>query len=509
MSKLSKNIIYNLLGQGMLVILSFVAVRFVFKRLGADALGIIYFTLTLNTLLTVTLGMGISETTVREVSAHFREEPRYIHDLLRTASLFYWGAYLLFALAIYYGVPVLVERWINLKTLDPGTAIRVVRILGIASFVALPRSFYISILRGLERMEFNNLIDVATSVLQQFGTIAILVWGGGLLHVVYWMSACFGLSIMPYLFVCSHFFSLRALLPGFSSSSSVVTRNFAFTSRMALLSLLNLTHMQADKAIVSKLLPLGVFGYYTMAYNGVSRGMLIPSSIALAAFPSLSALYKKGDHAGLASQYRKLQDLVCYGFLPVIAAVPFAARPMFTLVLNAEAARMLLLPVTFLSIGFYMNGTLNVPYVFCLAAGRPEIVARSNYYALFAVLPVTALLVYEFGIAGAGFSWVFYHLFTYAYMMPRTCSECLGMPVWKWYFQVFRIFVLAGLTYGGAWVIIRCVGSSSILSLALGYVFASIAFIAVAYRLIGDELRGTLRRLTFLKPAPTNTSPLV
>jgi hypothetical protein len=134
---------------------------------------------------------------------------------------------------------------------------------------------------------------------------------------------------------------------------------------------------------------------------------------------------------------------------------------------------------------------------------------RSNTYALFVVLPVTALLVYQFGIAGAGFSWVFYHLFTYAIMMPWICSQCLGMPVWKWYLQVFKVFVLAGLTYGGAWVFITSLGSSSILSLALGYIFASIAFVAAAYRLIGDELRDTLRRLTLQKPAPASTSPLV
>jgi hypothetical protein len=122
---------------------------------------------------------------------------------------------------------------------------------------------------------------------------------------------------------------------------------------------------------------------------------------------------------------------------------------------------------------------------------------------------VTVLLIKFFGLPGAGFSWVFYHLFTYAIMMPPTCSECLDMPVWKWYLHLFRIFALAALTYGGAWLIITFVGSSSILSLALGYVFASIAFVAAAYRLIGDELRETLRRLTSLKPAPASTFPLV
>jgi O-antigen/teichoic acid export membrane protein len=244
-----------------------------------------------------------------------------------------------------------------------------------------------------------------------------------------------------------------------------------------------------------------------MAYNAVSRGMLVSTSVSQAVFPSFSALYKQGDRDGLMCQYRKLQDLLCYAVIPMFAAIPFAARPLFTFVLNAQAARMLLWPVTFLSIGFCMNGTMNIPYVFSLAVGKPEIAARTNFYALFAVLPVTVLLVYEFGIAGAGFSWVFYHLFAYAYMMPRACSECLGMPVWKWYLHVFKVFGLAGLTYGGAWIIIRFLTSFSIPSLALGYVFASIAFVAAAYRLIGYELRDTLRRLTFLKPAPASVVP--
>jgi len=39
----------------------------------------------------------------------------------------------------------------------------------------------------------------------------------------------------------------------------------------------------------------------------------------------------------------------------------------------------------------------------------------------------------------------------------------------------------------------------------LAYLLAATVFVAVAYRLIGDELRETLRRLTSLKPAPVST----
>ena len=379
--------------------------------------------------------------------------------------------------------------------------------LGIASLLALPRSFYASILRGIQRMEFTNLIDVGAGALQQFGAIVVLFLGGGLIQVTLWMASCYLLGLVIYLSVCARFFGGRAFIPRISTA--VIDRNAGYTFRLAGITVFSIIHTQSDKAIVSKLMSLGVFGYYGMAYNAVSRGMLVSASVSQAVFPSFSALYKQGDRDGLMRQYRKLQDLLCYAIVPLFAAIPFAARPLFTFVLNAQAARMLLWPVTFLCVGFCMNGTISIPYVFSLAVGKPEIAARTNFYALFAVLPVTVLLVYKFGIAGAGFSWVFYHLFAYASMMPRTCSECLGMPVWKWYLHVFKVFVLAGLTYGGAWAIMTSLGAFSILSLALGYALASIAFVAAAYRLIGDELRETLRRLTFLRLARASTSPNV
>ncbi len=67
-------------------------------------------------------------------------------------------------------------------------------------------------------------------------------------------------------------------------------------------------------------------------------------------------------------------------------------------------------------------------------------------------------------------------------------------------------FGLAGLTYGGASAIITLAGRSSILSLVLGYAFASPAFAGATYRLMGDELGATLRRLTLLKVAPARVT---
>jgi O-antigen/teichoic acid export membrane protein len=447
----------------------------------------------MNVMLCAVLEMGLSSTTVREVSAHFKSEPEYIKNLIRTFSLFYWGAYALLGVTIFFLAPVLVEKWINLKTMDSTTAIYVLRILGIASFVALPKSFYTSLFRGLERMEFNNFIDVATSGLQQFGTILILTLGGNLFHVVYWFAACYSLSILIYLAISCYFFTVKALVPGYSAE--VVRRNLGFASRMMSISILSTIHTQADKVIISKLLPIGAVGYYGVAYGNVSKGTLLTNAIAQAVFPSLSALFKAGDRTGLISQYRKLQNLLCFGIVPIFAAVPFALLPLFSYLLNEEAARLLLLPITLLCVGFYMNGTLTVPYVFSLAVGKPGISARQNFYALFVVLPVTVLLIYYLGLTGAGLSWVFYHIFAYSYGVPRTCRECLEIPVWSWYWHVFRIFVLICLTYGIAWITLCVTGNHSILSLTLAYIGASVVFLTSSYFMIAEELRGSLSKL--------------
>ena len=141
-----------------------------------------------------------------------------------------------------------------------------------------------------------------------------------------------------------------------------------------------------------------------------------------------------------------------------------------------------------------MNGISTIPYIFSLAVGNPGISAKANFYALFVVLPVTVILIYFFGLVGAGLSWIFYHIFGYFYGIPKICRECIEISVWGWYWHMLRIFVFAGITYGVAWFILGEIGNRSILSLASAYVGASIVFLVGSYFMIGKELRGTIFR---------------
>lgn len=493
LSKVSRNIIYNLVGQMLTAILGFVAFRYVFRRAGDEAIGIIYFSLTLNTVLCAVLELGISATTVREVSARFRDEPEYIRDLIRTASLFYWGLYAAAAAALYYAAPLLIANWVNVTVLDHAVAVRVLRIVGIASLTVLPRSLYTSVFRGLERMELNNAIDVVTMGLQPIGTMTVLALGGGLLEVAYWFACCFILSTLAYLLMTGYVVSWRALVPVYSPS--VVQRNFRFSFHLMVISILAVIQTQGDKLVVSKLLPLGVFGYYAIASGLASKATLVISAIALAASPSLSASFQSGNHVALLAQYRKLHDLLCFATAPLFAAIYFAAFPIFRYLFNGDIAQMLMGPMTFLCLGFYLNGTLHVPYAFSIAVGKPAITVRAHIYALVIGLPITVLATLRFGLIGAALSLMLHDLILYVYWIPRICRECLGVPIAQWYQHILKILALIGGTYGIAWVLVASSGPLTLQRVALAYVAASLVFLIGAYHMVDDELHASALRL--------------
>jgi O-antigen/teichoic acid export membrane protein len=493
-SRVSRNIVFNLGGQGAIVALGFWGTRLVFSRLGDEALGILYFALAIYAVLTPIVDLGVSSTVVREVASHRENDPDYVVNLVRTGTALYWSSYLVLALIVWVAAPELVSRWISLKSLAPSVAIQSLRVLAASLLMMLPRSLYANVIRGVERMELNNAIDVATIALQQAGTIVTVSYGGGLVAISYCYLASFVLNILVYVTIAHRFVPWRAFLPNLSRV--VVSQNLKFTSQVSAYSILSMVQMEADKALISKFLPLSFLGFYGVAQAMVIRVSRLPAAVTQAAFPNFSALFHRGDRAGLLREYRHLQDLVCYGLVPVFGAVVFGAKPVYSYLLNDEAARLLLLPTVLLCLGWYMNTTLTIPAIFSLAVGRADIGARQNFYALFLVLPLTAWLIWRWGLVGAGLSCVWYHVYAYTYGARRIASECLDIRPREWYLHALKPFALATASYGPAWLLfgLNNAKENSIFLPAASFAIATAAYLCGAYQVIGSELRDGIGR---------------
>lgn len=342
-------------------------------------------------------------------------------------------------------------------------------------------------------MGYVNVIDVGTYGMQQLGAAVLLALGYGLPAVVIWMAACYVVGLCGYMAATLRYFPPSTLLPGYSSSA--VRRNLSYSLHMMSLSILAVVLSQGNKVVVSKVMSVAAFGYFSFISTVVTRVLSVSTAVGLAAFPSFVSLRGPADRSRLLSQYGKLQDLVCYAIVPVIMLLIFGTLPVLTFVFNPAVADSLLLPMAALCLGLFMNTSVIVVYQLAAAMGRPDIANRTGAWGLLLTIPATVLLTLQFGLTGAAVSTTVYFAFVYAYFIPRVFRQCLEMEAWMWYTHLARVSAITALTYGTVWVALVFFGMINLAGLVAGYTVATAAFLAIAYASIGSGLRGTIRYL--------------
>jgi O-antigen/teichoic acid export membrane protein len=387
--------------------------------------------------------------------------------------------------------PVIATRWIDARAFPPATTSALLQITCAGAFLSLPRAMYAALFRGLQRMAVLNAIEVGWVALQQAGMIALLVAGGGLFNVAGWFAGAYALAIVAYLVVAGWLVSPIAALPGFSMSA--VRRNAAFAGQMMSSSAFGAVLGQADRLLVSKLLPVRALGTYGFAAAVAATLGRVAYAIVLAAFPSFSEIYRRNGPAGMRQQHQRVQALVLVLAAPGFAALAFFARPVFSWVFGPADGGSLVWPVIILCAGWYLNAAISPSYFVSVAAGRADISARQNFLALFMVLPVGALLTWRLGLIGAAATWLAYHLFALAYGVPRICRECLEQRVTPWFKELARMSALVAATYLPAFVVISSVGQDAPAWLIPGYALATAGFVLGAARLHREELRALVR----------------
>lgn len=500
MSRLARNIAYNLAGQVALTALGLVAVRFVFRGLGGEAFGIILFATAAGTLIAGVMDLGLSATIVREVSAAGVgiEARKHVISLFRTAVSFSWAGWIVLTAALFLAAPAIAAHWLDVRAMAPKTAAGLLQVTCAGAFLSLPRAMYAALFRGLQKMAGLNVIEVGWLAMQQAGMVAILLAGGGLFAVGWWFALSYVLGIAAFAVLTAMVVSPVAVLPGFSTVA--VRRNLRFAAQMMSSSAFGALLGQADRLLVSKLMPVRTLGYYGFTASVAAALGRVAYAVVLAAFPSFSEAYRQSGRAAMREQHRHVQTLVLVVSAPGFAALAFASRPVFSWVFGSEIGGTLLWPAIILSAGWYLNAAVSASYFVSLAVGRADISARQNLLALFLILPAGAVLTWRLGLSGAAAIWLGYHLFALAYGIPRICRECLEEPVRAWFGQLVQMLALIGATYGLGFLLAAGLGGIRVGWLISAFLLASAAYAVGAIRLYSTELRA------LVLPAPVGST---
>jgi O-antigen/teichoic acid export membrane protein len=454
------------------------------KFLGVAGFGLIGFYATLQAALQV-LDFGISPTMNRELARYsaLPEKASEARDFVRTLEMGYWAIGLAIGGAIFAAAPLIAEYWIKSDAISAIVIEQVVRLMAGVAALQWPLSFYQGGLMGLQRQTLLNSIKIPISTASNGGA-ALLLWlvSPTVTTFFAWQAVASALQVALLAIFLWRSLPTSERAPRFNQ---YLLRNiWRFAAGMSGITLSALILTQLDKVILSKLLSLEMFGYYTLA-GVVSTGLsgLLIGPIFSALFPRFSALVAVGDRETLKGLYHRGTQLMATLILPVAAMLALFSEDILSLWTgNANAVLYASPIVSLLVIGTALNGLMNLPYALQLAHGWTSIGLYITSFLIITLVPAMIFMTKIYGVVGAASVWVVLNSLYMLVGVPLTHRRLLKGEMWRWFFEdVCQSLAAALLVVGvGRWLIVSPMQPIVAFASLSTVLFCSIAAAALA-----------------------------
>lgn len=443
---LKRNLIANYLGQGWVVLMGLAFIPLYIKYLGIEAYGLIGLFSLLQAWLSL-LDMGMTPTLGREMArftggGHSNES---IRDLLRSIEIIALGIAILIAGGIALSANWIAASWLKPDSLQTEVVVQALMIMGLVTGLRFIEGLYRSSIIGLQRQVLFNVVNSMLATVRALGAVALLAWLSPSIEAFFLWQGLVSLLSLGILAAVTYYclprpnrmarFSLEALRGVWRFAGGMISITF-----------LALLLTQVDKILLSKMLSLSEYGYYTLAAVVAGALYMLISPITQAVYPRLCELHAKNDEKALADTYHKGAQLVSMlagsaAIVIIVFADTFLCLWTQDHELTARTATLLGL----LTLGNLLNGLMHMPYMTQLAHGWTSLAVKINIVAVAIIVPAIFWVTPLHGAEGAAWVWVIlnagYVLLGVHFMYRRI----LRTEKWRWYLRDVLLPLGAGL----------------------------------------------------------------
>ena len=450
---LKYNVLANFFGKGWSLLIGLIFVPFYISFLGIEAYGLIGFFSTIQATVSL-LDFGLSATMNREM-ARFSVHPDRSdesRDLARTLEIVYWCVGIIIGIGIYFAASWLSTNWVNAKNVSIQVVQQSIVLMGITISLQWPIGLYSGGLSGLERQVSLNMFTASLGTFRSVGAILVLwIISPTLTAFFYWQIF---VSILQVIFITIMFWKYMpqgTRLVRFDVR--LLRRVWRFTAGMSATAFVTFLISQIDKVILSKILPLNMFGYYTLANQINIATRMSGSSIFNAFLPRFSALVAKGDEKALRTLYHQGCQLVSAVVLPVSAIIAlFSYKLIFMWTQNETIALMTYPIASILVMGSVFNSLMGIPYDMTVAHGWVKLGFYQNLLSAIVLVPAIFFLATHFGGIGAAWAWVTLNFGCMLISAPIIHNRILKGELRQWYlvdigFPLLVSFAVSGLCW--------------------------------------------------------------
>jgi len=480
---LKNNLVANYLGQGWIAIMSLAFIPLYIKYLGIESYGLIGLFTLFQVWLSL-LDMGMTLTLGREMArftgdAHSAQS---IRDLLRSIEVIAFWIAILIASAIALSANWIATSWLlQVVSLPIDVVIQAFMLIGLVTAIRFMESIYRSSIIGLQRHVLYNVVNSVMATFRGLGTIGVLVWISASIEAFFIWQGVVSIVTLIILMILTYTTLPRAERAGRFSLVTLLGI-WKFAGGTVSITLLALLLTQVDKILLSKLLSLEEYGYYTLVAIVAGGLYTIIAPIAQSFYPRLCELHARNDQVGLINTYHKGTQLISvFAGSVAIVIIVFGETFLRLWTQDSEFAQRTKTLLSLLMLGNLLNGLMWIPYQTQLAHGWTSLTIRINIIAIAIIVPAILWVTPRFGAEGAAWTWVSlntgYVLISIHFMYQRI----LRTEKWRWYVQDVFIPLLAGITVASALSVLWSAEKNTLNDIVLLTLAASSTFVVMLY----------------------------
>lgn len=380
------------------------------KYMGAEAYGLVGFFTMLQAWFNL-LDLGLTPTIGRE-TARFRAgalTALAFRQLFRALSVIFIGVALLGGGSLLLLSSLIGSSWLKAETLSSFEIETALEIMAVSVALRWIGGLYRGVITGSERLVWLSNFNAVIATLR-FLVVLPVMWYFGFTPVIFFFYQLM-IALIEVVGLWGKTYHLLPLLrPGdhpIGWSFAPIKPVLKFSLTIAFTSAVWVLVTQTDKLVLSGILPLAEYGYFTLAVLVAGGIMIVSGPVSNAIMPRMAKLHTEGKHAEFIQVYRGATQLVSIVAGSATVTLAYCAEPLLfawtgDTQLSAKAAPILRLYAIgngFLAIGAF-------PYYLQYAKGNLRYHLLGNAGLIVVLLPCIVLAAQNFGSIGAGYVWL-------------------------------------------------------------------------------------------------------
>lgn len=444
---LKKNIIANYVSQLYVTGIGILILPLYIKYMGAEAYGLIGFFTMLQTWFGL-LDLGLTPTISRETSRYFGGSLSSLkfRQLFRALSSIFIFIAVLGGGTLYLLADEIANNWLKIQTLNINVVLVAIQIMAVSVALRWLTGLYRGIVIGAEKLVWLSAFSVVIATLRFLAVFISMYIFGYTPLVFFWHQLAVALlefSIL--LYKSTSLLPSKNLLDGnigwsFAPISSILkfSLSIAFTSAIWVLI------TQTDKLILSKILTLSEYGYFTLAVLVSSGIMVISGPISSAITPRMANLYAQAKRDEMLTIYRDATQIVSVIAGSVSLIISFYPEQILFIWTGDVALAAKVAPILRLyALGNALLVVGAFPYYLQYALGDLRYHLIGNAIMLVTLIPSIIWAAINYGGIGAGYAWLFMNLFYFVFWVSYVHSKLAQEIMKKWLFEdVLSIYSL-------------------------------------------------------------------